>query len=256
MKPYRILLRSLVAAASLTVLVAVPASAHPFISEGALPVDSLATMRLHMAHGCGGDDGGAEAVTTEVALEVPDWLRVVEVPDADGYATELETADDGTVTTVVWTAAGEAVPAPAFDLDVVASGEPGETRHLAVFQGCENVSYRWIGTPDDPADDPAVNVALVESDPDAPAPPVPAPEPTPDVDPTADGEPVDEPTEPATGDATEGGASDETDTDAAGAEDAAAGDDGVPMVLLGGLVVVVLAAIAVVAGRRRRRGDA
>lgn len=253
MKPYRILLRSLVAAASLTVLVAVPASAHPFISEGALPVDSLATMRLNMAHGCGGDGGGAEAVTTEVALEVPDWLRVVEVPETDGYAAELETADDGTVTTVVWTAAGEAVPAPAFDLDVVASGEPGETRHLAVFQGCENDSYRWVGTPDDPADDPAVNVALVEPDPDAPPPPeAPA---APDDEATGE-EPAadaDAPTDEPTGDAAVEDAAVEGD---AAVEEAAVEDDGVPVVLLGGLVVVVLAAIAVVASRRRGRGDA
>ena len=243
MKPYRILLRSLVAAASLTVLVAVPASAHPFISEGALPVDSLATMRLNMAHGCGGDDGGAEAVTTEVALEVPDWLRVVEVPEADGYATELETADDGTVTTVVWTAAGEAVPAPAFDLDVVASGEPGETRHLAVFQGCENDSYRWVGTPDDPADDPAVNVALIEPDPDAPPPP---------EAPAVQGEEATgaESTEDADAPTAEPTAED------AAVEDAAVEDAGLPVVLLGGLVVVVLAAVAVAAARGRGRGDA
>ncbi|HSK22151.1 MAG TPA: hypothetical protein VK906_03200 [Egicoccus sp.] len=239
MNPARILRRSLVGAATLTVLVVGPAGAHPFITGGELPVDSLVTMRLSMAHGCGGDDGGAEAATTEVALEVPDWLRIVDVPDADGYTPATETAEDGTVTAVTWTVDGDGVPAPAFDLDVVASGTPGEAQYLAVFQGCGDDGYRWIGTPDEPADDPAVNVALVEADPDAPPPP-PEETPAPAEDPTEDvtDEPTAEPTEDVATD------------------DVATEDGGPPVVLLGGLVVVALAAAVVLASRRRGRGDA
>lgn len=266
MNPVRILRRSLIAAATLTVVAAGPAAAHPFIAGGELPVDSLVTMRLSMAHGCGGDDGGAEAATTEVALEVPDWLRIVDVRAADGYTPATETADDGTVTAVTWTVDGDGVPAPAFDLEVVASGTPGEARYLAVFQGCGDDGYRWVGTPDEPADDPAVNVALVAADPDAPPPPeetpAPAEEPTEDVtdEPTAEADDAgatdDAVGEDAVGEDPAGDDSEEPDGEAAATEDAAAEDDGPSVVLLGGLVVVALVAVAVLASRRRRRGEA
>jgi len=164
-----------VVAAVLTALlalsVALPAAAHPFLRGGGeVPVDSLATVTLDLAHGCGTEAAGAGQDTLEVALEVPDWLRVVTVADHPGYDHDLE-VDQGRVAVVTWTAEAAPEPAPAFDLDVVASGTPGETRHLAVFQGCADAAYRWIGTPDEPADDPAINVRLVAADPDRPAPP-------------------------------------------------------------------------------------
>lgn len=255
MNPARILRRSLIGAATLTVVVAGAAGAHPFIEGGELPVDSLVTMRLSMAHGCGGDDGGAETATTEVALEVPDWLRIVEVPAADGYTPATETADDGTVTAVTWTVAGDGVPAPAFDLEVVASGTPGEARYLAVFQGCGDDGYRWVGTPDEPADDPAVNVALVAADPDAPPPaeetPAPAGEPSEDVadEPTAEAGDA-EATDDAAG---EGAAGDDSPAVATeGAAEDAAEDGGPSVALLGGLVVVALVVLAALASRRSR----
>ncbi|MEX2504416.1 MAG: hypothetical protein WD378_06175 [Egicoccus sp.] len=250
MSPFHILRRSLVSAVALTALLAAPAAAHPFIAAGELPVDSLATMQLSMAHGCGGDDGGDEAVTTEVALEVPEWLRVVEVPEADDYAATTETADDGTVTAVTWTLEGEGLPAPAFDLDVVASGEPGETRHLAVFQGCENDRYRWVGTRDAPADDPAVNVGLVEADPDSPPPEEAVP-----AEPATDAE-GDAAVEVEAGDEPTGDAVDEPeDPDAVDPDPAETGVDADPwpLALIGGVVVVAVAAVVVLASRRRRR---
>ena len=168
-------------AALLLLSVALPAAAHPFLRGGGeVPVDSLATVTLDLAHGCGTEASGAGQDTLEVALEVPDWLRVVTVADHPGYVHDLE-IDQGRITVVTWTAAAAPEPAPAFDLDAVASGSPGETRHLAVFQGCADGAHRWIGTPDAPADDPAINVRLVEADPDRPA-----PSPTPVEDPDAE----------------------------------------------------------------------
>lgn len=257
MNPSRPVRRGLLGALTATALLAAPAAAHPFVAGGELPVDSLATLRLSMAHGCGGDGGGGEAPTTEVALEVPDWLRIVEVAAAEGYASETETAADGTVTAVVWTAEGVGEPAPAFDLEVVASGTPGETRHLAVFQGCETGSYRWVGTPDEPADDPAVDVALVEADPGAPPPPA---EPAAPAE-EAGGDPTDRSGAPGgdvTTDDAQEPATEEPAAEEPAAEDLAAAeeDDGLPLVLLGGLVVVALAVVALLAARRRGRGNA
>jgi hypothetical protein len=176
---------AVVLGALLSLSVALPAAAHPFLRGGGeVPVDSLATVTLDLAHGCGSEATGAGQDTLEVALEVPDWLRVVAVADHPGYVHDLE-VDQGRIVVVAWEAAAAPEPAPTFDLDVVASGTPGETRHLAVFQGCADAAYRWIGTPDAPADDPAINVRLVAADPDRPAPP---PEPIDDSDPGGDAE--------------------------------------------------------------------
>lgn len=167
----------LLALVGLLVLSTAPASAHPFlrghgegVGVGEVRVDSLATITLDLAHGCGTEAAGAGADTLEVALEVPEWLRIVEIAEREGYDHEVEVAD-GRVEVVTWVDAGGAEPAPTFDLDVVATGEAGETRYLAVFQGCAEQSYRWIGTPEEPADDPAVRVRLIAADPDSPAPP-------------------------------------------------------------------------------------
>jgi hypothetical protein len=156
---------------TMTLFVATPAAAHPFLRGGGeVPVDSAATITLDLAHGCGSEADGTGADTLEVALEVPSWLRVLTVAEHPAYRYELEVAE-GRVAVVAWTAARTAEPAPAFALDVVATGTVGEARHLAVFQGCGDRSHRWIGTPQEPADDPAVNVLLTAPDPSRPAPP-------------------------------------------------------------------------------------
>jgi len=189
-----------------TVLAGSPAGAHPFLRDGGeVPVDSLATVTLDLAHGCGSEAEGTGEDTLEVALEVPPWLRVVAVADQPAYRHELETAD-GRTAVVTWTAVGQPEPAPVFELDVVVTGNVGETRHLAVFQGCQNGSHRWIGTPQEPADDPAVNVRLVAADPTRPAPPETPAEDAPD--------------EPAPGEASSTADDDARSDDAAGAEDA------------------------------------
>ena len=251
--------RGLVAALGVTLLVAAPAAAHPFVRGGELPVDSLATMTLAMAHGCGGDGGGEEEPTTEVALEVPDWLRIVEVAETDGYTSELETDADGTVTAVVWNVDGEGEPAPDFDLDVVATGTEGDERYLGVFQACAEGSYRWVGTPDEPADDPAIGVTLLAADPDSPAPPPDeaaveegpdepaATEDAPTDETTTDAAPTDEPT---TGEVTTD-ASPVEDDDPAAVEDPADDENGLGTVLLIALLVVMAVMAGLLFSRRR-----
>ncbi len=202
---------AVVLCALLLMSVALPAAAHPFLRGGGeVPVDSLATVTLDLAHGCGTEAAGDGQDTLEVALEIPDWLRVVSVADHPGYVHDLE-VEAGRIAVITWTAEAAREPAPAFDLDVVASGTPGETRHLAVFQGCADTAYRWIGTPEEPADDPAINVRLVAADPDRPAPP---PEPTEDPD--------------AEVTTTEGEADADPDTEAGGDDPAAGADESAP----------------------------
>jgi uncharacterized protein YcnI len=161
--------RALLLAAALLLLSVAPAAAHPGVRGGELPVDSLATVTIATNHGCGTHDDAEEQVTTGLALEVPDWLRVVDVP-ADGWDVTLERDDAGRVEVVAWEDAEATTIAPQVELEVVASGVPGETRHLRVIQTCGELTERWVGTPDEPADQPAVRVTLADPDPDAPPP--------------------------------------------------------------------------------------
>jgi len=156
---------------TLMMLIVLPATAHPFVrGAGEVPIDSAVTITLDLAHGCGSEAEEIGQDTREVALEVPPWLRVLEVAGHPAYQHDLERAE-GRIEVVAWSLAGTAEPAPVFELDVVATGTVGQTRYLAVFQGCEDRSHRWIGTPVAPADDPAIAVRLTAPDPDRPAPP-------------------------------------------------------------------------------------
>jgi uncharacterized protein YcnI len=194
-----------------TAVVAVPASAHPFVRGGEAPVDSVATVELAMAHGCGTETAGGGDPTLEIALEVPDEVRIVAVADDPTYDHEVELDDDGRVTVVTWTATDGGEPAPDVVFDVVFSGEVGDEVYLPVFQGCEGFAYRWIGTPDEPAEDPAVRVTLTDADPDAPPP---APDEPTEAEQAAapEDEPADEPEGPDdTTDATDGDAAEDGD---------------------------------------------
>jgi hypothetical protein len=158
-------------------LLGAPALAHPFVvGGGRVPVQSLATIELDLAHGCGVEGAGDGPDTDEVALEVPEWLRIVEVAEPDGWRVTIEDATGTRLGTVVWTATFAEEPAPRFLLDVVVDGEPGETRHLRVSQRCGALVERWVGTPDAPAEQPAVRLRLEAPDPERPAPPSPQPE--------------------------------------------------------------------------------
>ncbi len=271
MSTVRLLRRSLVAGAALAVVPATAALAHPFVEPDPLPVDTDTTMTLAMAHGC--EEEGPEQPTSDVALEVPDWLRVIEVPEPDGFEVELEPTerDEQRVGVVRWSAQDPDEAAPELDLAVVAGGEPDQERFLRVTQSCDDFTYQWVGTPEDEADDPAVAVTLGEPAADAEAPaddePTPAEQRLADAtgdgdDDAADdagdgndgaedaGEPADDPARnEAADDADEAGA--DEDPQAAGAEDG--GSD------LGWLIVVVVVVLGlggVLHARSRSSSDA
>jgi hypothetical protein len=165
----------------LVLVIPVAAAAHPFVADGGtVAVASLAPITLDLAHGCGDERSGAGLVTDEVALEVPTWLRIVEVGVADGWSSVIESAEGAEgaeAGAVVWSATAGGEPAPRFDLLVVIDGEAGETRYLRVSQRCGDVVERWIGTPEEPAERPAVRLRLLDADPASPPPP-PAPAPS------------------------------------------------------------------------------
>ncbi len=164
--------RASAVASLLTLLVATAASAHPFFRDGEAPVRSLATITLDLAHGCtadGGHDQDAQSATTAVAVELADAVTFAEPHPSDGWVVEVEQADDR-VEVVTWTADGGAEPAPAFDLDVVLEGDEGDDIWFRVVQSCDEQVHRWVGTPDRPADEPAVSLALTAPDPDRPPP--------------------------------------------------------------------------------------
>ena len=264
--------RTALAVLALTAATAMPAAAHPAVADGGeVPADSLATITLDLVHGCTGDaghdHGGEDLPTTEVALEVPDAMTHVDPHETEGWQIDTET-DDGRVEVVVWSDDGGAEPAPTFDLDVVVAGEPGEQIHLRVVQTCGEHTERWIGTPDEPADDPAVRLTLTEPDPDSP-PPEPQTEEEPAAGEATDDTATDDGAADGEGGRDEGGAG-ETDADqaedqaegladeavdtdpVAGLEPASGGLGIVPRVIIS--VLLVAAAAAAVVMLRGRRG--
>ncbi len=240
-----------VATALLLALGVASASAHPFVTDGATaPAGSLTTLTLAMAHGCGTEDDAGGDPTTEVALEVPDAFTYLAADDQDGYEVSTEGGEDGAVPeVVVWTATDGGVPAPELRFDVVVDGQPGDEVYLRVFQGCDGFEYRWIGTPDDPAEDPAVLLTLGDPDPDAPEPPAP---------------PVEAPADPGTdADEPDAEVTEDPNVDAVEDGDAATGVDELPteppedgggipswVWILGG--ALLLAAVGGLIGSRRR----
>lgn len=197
--------RGVLAALAATLLVAAPAGAHPFFEPDEVPVDSVAELRLQLAHGCtaGHDDADEtadEEPTREVAIEVPDAVAWVEPAETQGWDLELERDGDGRAEVIVYTAAdGTDEEAPGFDLEAVHRGEVDDEVHWRVLQACDEGTHRWVGTDEDPAEEPAVTVTLAAVDPDSPPPP----EAEPDEDGSGDlagdaddSDGVDEPDEP------------------------------------------------------------
>ncbi|MTV27588.1 DUF1775 domain-containing protein [Nitriliruptoraceae bacterium ZYF776] len=246
MRPVRLLRRATGFAAVMVVFTATGALAHPFIADGAsVPAASLTTMTLEMAHGCGDEADGGGDPTLEVAMEVPEEVSYIEPLDTDGYEAGIETDADGRPEVVTWTATDGGVAAPAVPMDLVVDGEEGDELLLKVFQGCEGFEYRWVGTPDEPADDPAVSLTLGPVDPDAPTPPTDEPAPPP-ADEGAE-ESIDE---PVSGDAADDEASDE-DEIAAASTDEREGGTALFWISIGLVLLVIIAALLAVQNRRR-----
>lgn len=179
------------ATAALVLAVVLPAGAHPaFVGGATAPAGSLTTLTLEIAHGCAAEDLEDSEPTTEVALEVPDAFVHIEPLAVDGYEASTEGGSGAVPDVVTWTATDGAIPAPELPMEVVVDGEAGDELYVRVIQRCEGDAFRWVGTPQEPADDPAVLLTLTAPDPDAPPPP--AEEPATD-EPAADEPEAEEP---------------------------------------------------------------
>jgi uncharacterized protein YcnI len=168
-------------AVALLVATARTALAHPAFGPSEVPIEGQRQVSLHLAHGCGADES---APTIEVAVQPPPVVRDVVPGDKSGWEVTVERDDAGRIETITWTNPDSGEAAPSLPLTVTTGGddvELGDKVYWKVFQSCgEAGEFRWIGTPDDPAEEPAVTMTLVEADEAAATttPPVPNPLPT------------------------------------------------------------------------------
>jgi uncharacterized protein YcnI len=238
-----------IAAAALVAAVALPAGAHPAFTGGATaPANTLTGLTLEIAHGCASEDLVDSEPTVEVAVEVPDAFVHIEPLDAEGYQAGTEGGSGDVPDVVTWTATDGGAAAPVLPMEVIVDGDPGDEVYVRVIQRCEESLYRWAGTPDDPADHPAVLLTLTDPDPDAPLVEEPAP------DEPAPGEAAGE--ERGTGEAPEAGEAegDEPTTTVEDLPTEPPGDDRVggvpwPLIVLGAVVVAALGALLGARGR-------
>ncbi|MEX2486768.1 MAG: hypothetical protein WD377_04030 [Nitriliruptoraceae bacterium] len=244
------------ALAAATVAMLLPAGtawAHPYIVGGEVAVDSSVEVTLAMAHGCGTESDAGGDPTREIAIEVDEWLRIIDVPVPDGWQVDVETDARGRVEAVVWTATTAEVAAPQVTFTAVVHGTAGQERYLAVYQGCDDFAYRWIGTPDEPAADPAVRVRLAPADPLRPPPQDPPPDDA--AASPSDVAPADPPDAPSseTSSASDDGADDEEATSGVPSNAPQRPADAATARVPGALVVGGLVALALAAGWWWRR---
>lgn len=154
-------------------LASASASAHPAFNPSEIAGGAPVETSLIVPHGCnpggGMPDDDAASPTVELALELAPAVTTAEPGAVDGWTTSTEIADGRRV--IVWTAAGGATTEPlTLPVSLVVDAGPGTRLHLRAHQVCERGEFRWVGTPDDPAEWPAValDVAATTAEPTDP----------------------------------------------------------------------------------------
>lgn len=146
--------------AALALLPATTALAHPSFDPNRVPGGQSIEATLVVPHGCGadggmpGEDGGN--ATTLFELQLSDAVAEFVPGEVDGW----DVSRDGDV--VTWADAGGATTDPIqLPVTFTVTGETDEEVFLSAYQRCaEGGEFRWIGTPDQPADFPAVKLVL------------------------------------------------------------------------------------------------
>lgn len=151
--------RGVAVALLLVLLTAGVASAHPSFNPNELPAGEAVDAVLVVPHGCDPEGGmpesGAASPTIELDLQLTDEVVAFEAHPVDGW--EIERVSDGEV--VRWTATDGGTTDPIeFPVTLTVDGPADEAVHLAAFQQCTEGSFRWIGTPDQEAEYPAVRL--------------------------------------------------------------------------------------------------
>lgn len=241
------LVRHGVAVALLLVLMtAVAASAHPSFDPNQLPSGEPVDAVLVVPHGC--DPGGGipeesgASPTVVLDLQLTDQVPAFVAHDIEGWT--VERSSDGEV--VRWTATDGGTSGPLeFPVTLAVEGPADEAFYLAASQECEQGSFRWIGTPEQAAEHPAVKLTPTAGE-------IGASEPEEsghaglgadhgDDEHTDDGHTDDEPADPASTAEGIAAADDSADATSAG---------GVSWITIGVVVLVLLGAAAVLWRRR------
>lgn len=148
-------------ALALVLLTASVASAHPSFNPNQLPAGEAVDAVLVVPHGCdpeGGmpEDGGASP-TVVLDLQLAPEVTAFETHEIEGW--EVKREQD----VVSWTATDGGTTDPIqLPVTLTVDGPVGEPIYLSAFQECEEGSFRWIGTPDDEAEYPAVKLTPTE----------------------------------------------------------------------------------------------
>lgn len=155
----RPLRRGAVLALVLILATAAAASAHPSFNPNRLPAGEAVDAVLVVPHGCnpegGMPDDGAASPTVVLDLQLTDEITAFEPHDIEGW--RIERVSDGEV--VRWTATDGGTTEPIeLPITITLEGPVDEELYLAAFQECEEGSFRWIGTPEQEAEFPAVKL--------------------------------------------------------------------------------------------------
>lgn len=159
----RTLRRGVATALVLLVLTATAALAHPSFNPNELPAGEAVDAVLVVPHGCNPEGGmpeeGAASPTILFDLQLTDRVVEFEAHEIEGWS--IERISDAEVR---WTATDGGTTDPIeFPVTITIDGPVGEQIHLSAFQECEQGAFRWIGTPDDEAEFPAVELTPTES---------------------------------------------------------------------------------------------
>lgn len=152
---------AVVAALTLLVAGAVPASAHIVVDRAQPNPDGTTTIVFAFDHGCDLDP------TVEIEITLPDGVEVVATEAPEGWSSWADST----------TALFAGPPIPSFEpteLSVTAtiSGTPGDAIHFPTVQRCEGGgTYEWVDGDggEHPAPTLIVTAALVAPPPDATA---------------------------------------------------------------------------------------
>lgn len=155
-----------ITALSLVLLLALPmaALAHPGLDPDEVPPGQQTIATMVIPHGCDAEGGvpeeGEASPTTEVAVEVPGGIESITPAEKEGWELSVD-EQGGAVVSWTWSAAGGATTdVIEFEITFTAAGAEDENIYFPVFQGCEEGSYRWIGTPEREAENPAMVLTI------------------------------------------------------------------------------------------------
>jgi MYXO-CTERM domain-containing protein len=157
---HRTLRRAAALATGLTLVTAGAAWAHPAFNPNEVPGGEAVETDLVIPHGCNPQGGmpeeGAATATTRFELQLSDAVASFEAGEVDGW----EVSREGEV--VTWTDAGGATTDPiTLPVTLSLAGDSGDELYLKGYQECaEGGDFRWIGTPDEEAEFPAVKLTL------------------------------------------------------------------------------------------------